>query len=130
MTREEAKQLLPIIKAFSEGEIIQYRDNGVWKDITTEDGFYTENVFVNVNDCRIKPKSIYYPFANTEECWQEMLNHQPFGWIKDENGNYFQIVLVADGKIYTRNTNHTYNDANLDFKFADGTPFGVKVKEE
>jgi hypothetical protein len=32
MTKERAKELLPIIKAFSEGEIIQYERDGVWED--------------------------------------------------------------------------------------------------
>ena len=35
MTREEVKKLLPIIKAFSEGETIQHLDiiNNKWEDV-------------------------------------------------------------------------------------------------
>lgn len=29
-----------------------------------------------------KPGVNYRPFANEEECWQEMQKHQPFGWVK------------------------------------------------
>ena len=34
MTREEAKELLPIIQAFAEGKVVQYRNNSnEWLDI-------------------------------------------------------------------------------------------------
>ena len=122
MTREEVKDLLPILQAFAEGRVIQYRDNGVWKDITTEEGFYTENAFVNVNDYRIKPELTYRPFANAEECWQEMLKHQPFGWIKTEDGDYYPISSVDSGDDF----NSSFNN----FRFADGSVFGIKESED
>ena len=35
MTREEAKELMPIIQAFTEGKTIEYREyDGEWKSIT------------------------------------------------------------------------------------------------
>ena len=122
MNRQEAKQLLPILQAFAEGRVIQYRDNGVWKDITTEEGFYTDNAFVNVNDYRIKPEPTYRPFANAEECWQEMLKHQPFGWIKTEDGDYYPISSVDSGDDF----NSSFNN----FRFADGSVFGIKESED
>ena len=30
MTREEAKELLPVIKAFAEGKTIEYMNSGLW----------------------------------------------------------------------------------------------------
>ena len=39
MNRQEAKQLLPILQAFAEGRVIQYRDNGV-VILSTDGGFY------------------------------------------------------------------------------------------
>ena len=60
----------------------------------------------------------YRPFKTEEECWQEMLKHQPFGWIKPAfRGEY--LNLVSRGP---------QNDFNAEFKkytFADGTPFGI-----
>lgn len=75
--------------------------------------------WVNV-DYRIKPEPKYRPFKDANECWQEMLKHQPFGWVKTEEG-YEQIFHVNEG-----------DDFNSTFKyctFADGTPFGVNVEE-
>ena len=122
MNREQVKKLLPILQAFAEGRVIQYRDNGVWKDITTEEGFYTENAFVNVNDYRIKPELTYRPFANVEECWLEMLKHQPFGWIRTEDGNYYHISSVDIGD--------NFNSSFENYTFADGAPFGIKESKD
>ena len=133
MTREEVKDLLPILQAFAEGRVIQYRDNGVWKDITTEEGFYTENAFVNVNDYRIKPELTYRPFANAEECWQEMLKHQPFGWVKNKsNSRAYNIlsVLLKEDNLYIRSNYVTLGKAFENYTFADGAVFGVKVEEK
>ena len=68
-------------------------------------------------DYRIKPEPKYRPFKDAEECWQEMLKHQPFGWVKTDEG-YEQVWHVNKG-----------DDFNATFKtctFADGTPFGIK----
>lgn len=78
MTREEAKELLPIIQAFAEGKTIQIRKYG-------EESYY-DSTKSNLNfalDCysyRVKPEPQYRPFKDADECWQEMLKHQPFGW--------------------------------------------------
>ena len=114
MTREEAKELLPIIQAYAEGKTIQVITvEGRWKDLDCP-------AFVKqVADYRIKPESKYRPFNSQEECWQEMQKHQPFGWIK-KNGNYVNITLISKESSY-----------NLDLKnftFADGQPFGIKEK--
>ena len=127
MTREETKKLLPIIKAFSEGETIQHLDiiNDKWEDI---DEFVYHG---SVKSYRIKPKSAYRPFKNAEECWQEMLKHQPFGWVKDRNGSKFVIENVD-----SRGFVEVYDEGTCNFKevfenrtFADGLQFGVKVEE-
>lgn len=93
MTREEAKELLPIIQAFAEGKTIQVKgpDNR-WYDY---EGKNCKLKFDSrVQDYCIKPK--YRPFKNAEECWQEMLKHQPFGWVKNiEFEKYFLIDEVT-----------------------------------
>jgi hypothetical protein len=84
----------------------------------------------NNTEYRIKPEPKYRPFANAEECWAEMLKHQPFGWIKCKEG-YFNIVYVddyyvgladPDGSSISLASKNSYQDNT----FADGTPFGIK----
>ena len=121
MNRQQAKELLPIIQAFIDGKEIQYRTN----EIEEWDGFEDWEIAHNPTfdtihyEYRIKPELKYRPFVNTEECWQEMKKHVPFGWIKCKNENNYTIYCsISDGCIF-----------ELDFKeytFADGTPFGIK----
>lgn len=117
--KREIQRLFPILEAIKEGKTIQYKDTGVWIDIDGDDeGFCLGTLVKETDSYRIKPK--YRPFANAEECWQEMLKHQPFGWTKTDSG-YEPIWHINDG-----------DDFNATFKystFADGTPFGVKTEE-
>lgn len=69
----------------------------------------------------------YRPFKDVEECWQEMLKHEPFGWLKRDT--YFQNIMAVDcAYIYieTLTTNFNYKEALCEFTFADGSPFGIK----
>lgn len=60
MTRKEAKELLPIIRAFSEGKVIQTSIKGKpWKDLDENIAFYTSDKY------RIKPEPKYRPFKNS-----------------------------------------------------------------
>ena len=66
MTREEAKELLPIIQAFAEGKDIQIRnitDDG-WDDINDD----RMSFCAKAEAYRIKPEPSYRPFKNQEEC--------------------------------------------------------------
>lgn len=65
MLRKEAKELLPVIKAFAEGKEIQYRNSfNEWIDIKKNEGLS----FVKTPlDYRIKPESKYRPFKSQEE---------------------------------------------------------------
>lgn len=113
MNSRQAKELLPIIQAFVEGKTIEFRERGCT--------LWTESVSPIFNfaifEYRIKPEPKYRPFKDAEECWQEMQKHQPFGWVKTDEG-YEQIWHVNKG-----------DDFNATLKtctFADGTPFGIK----
>ena len=133
MTREEAKELLPIIQAFAEGKTLQYRvnnENNEWKDI--------DNPAFNdlSSEYRIKPEPKYRPFKSRDECWNEMLKYQPFGWIKDEY-KYAHIVCVYKSSIECSPDTDDYdvlhsciitfnNVLEQGYTFADGTPFGIK----
>ena len=117
ITRENAKLLLPIIKAYSEGKQIQHFESGEWVDkeypyFTDIPSFY-----------RIKPNPKYRPFKNIEECWEEMQKHQPFGWVKHSykpknEDRYYFINLIDD------ETDFDYLFKT--YTFADGTPYGIK----
>ena len=130
MTKEEVKELLPIMQAFAEGDEIQYRNNyNEWIDVKTGE----ELCFTRPSSCyRIKPEPKYRPFKSQEECWQEMLNHQPFGWIKsNEDGHYAMVTTVDDieGEKYiaiSGNNLWSFDDTINNYTFADGTPFGIK----
>lgn len=131
MNREQAKELLSIIKAFSEGKVIQCKHKDTyeeWKDI----GFSCFNINSSTYEYRIKPESMYRPFKNAEECWSEMKKHQPFGWVK-RFGNYTQIITLDNSTVTFSNcigksSFLSYKD-HKQIAFADGTPFGVKIKE-
>lgn len=131
MDRNQAKQLLPVIQAFSEGRPIQYRikDNksAKWNDVDKNYHEFSPHSFMY----RIKPESKYRPFKNAEECLAEMQKHQLFGWVKNQ-GLYRNIANVMSCSITfadneARDVN--YEQAFKNYTFADGTPFGVKVEE-
>lgn len=132
MIRENAKKNIDIISAFAEGKTIQYKtDTGSWHDLTENEGLPMGTLSEEPNMFRIKPEPKYRPFKDAEECWQEMQKHQPFGWVKDRNGSKFVIENVD-----SRGFVEVYDDGTCSFKevfenrtFADGTPFGVKMKE-
>ena len=123
MTREEIKNLLPVMQAFAEGKEIQYvNSEGRVSD--------KETMFDDVSYAfryRIKPEPTYRPFRNTEECWEEMQKHQPFGWIKNSYGHFEITGIKKEGVCFgVVNNFHGYEYLFTDYLFADGTPFGMK----
>ena len=77
----------------------------------------------------------YRPFKDVEECWQEMLKHEPFGWIKKINGGYKQIMAIhmdmfnkhcADFVGQTGTACFELGYIYKNYTFTDGTPFGIK----
>ena len=134
MTREEAKELLPIIQAFADGKTIQFKYLDKWEDVVSETDF--ENY--PLTKYRIKPKHKYRPFKSQEECWNEMMKHKPYGWVKskknerhfsigsvfwDNDFNDVYVTFAYDGML-SRSSKSVFED----FTFLDGTPFGIKEK--
>ena len=130
MTREQAKELLPIIQAWAQGKNIQFLSDGEWHDINQADFTCYPDKY------RVKPESKYRPFKTQEECWNEMLKHQPFGWVKNEY-TYVHIECVLENVIEfspVEDDDGTLLTCTIDFTsvceegytFADGTPFGIK----
>ena len=121
MTREEAKELLPIIQAFTEGKVIEIFDDEIgWVE--------KENPKFNLNPefYRIKPK--YRPFKTHEECWHEMLEHQPFGWVRSKKCEalLWNVTSINKDDITIICDYYKFHRAFECFEFTDGTPFGIK----
>ena len=133
MTREEVKTILPILQAFAEGKVIECRTKPSavkGTDIPNDWTEMKEIEFWENTEYRIKPEPTYCPFKDAEECWQEMLKHQPFGWVKSTLFKDLALVeRVTTLYIVINREIIDYKDALEKFTFADNTNFGVKVEE-
>lgn len=134
MTREEAKELLPIIQAFVAGKQIQDAIEGLtdWVD-TDEINLEYEGRKIKH---RIKPEQKYRPFKTKEECWNEMIKHQPFGWLKSKKDGRLRCIGEVYGSdeletvyiaLSTSESLSRSSDSMFEqYTFDDGTPFGIK----
>ena len=135
MDRNQAKEFYPLLQAFAEGKVIECRTKpsavigtGVpneWIE-TKEIGFWCDIEY------RIKPEPKYRPFKDAEECWQEMLKHNPFGWIKSkEDGSRSLITLIISEENIDINCIGGFNSDKIMkmFTFADGSVFGILEEE-
>ena len=138
MNRIEAKEFYPILQAFAEGKAIETRTdpNVVGKGLEDlNDWTEMEEIeYWNNTEYRIKPEVKYRPFVNAEECWQEMLKHQPFGVVKDKYFATYQVhraftCLITNGCDFGGYEDETFESCFKNLLFADGLPFGVKVEE-
>ena len=134
MTREKAKELLPIIQAFAEGKTIQVWANDTWQDEESP-------LFWAYAQFRIKPEQKsepkYRPFKTQEECWNEMLKHQPFGWLKVKTDGRYRFIgeLGSLSELFTKVVTVTPTHESVPYfttmfgvyTFADDTPFGIKI---
>ena len=75
----------------------------------------------------------YRPFKNQEECWNEMLKHQPFGWVSSKNKNVMTFICYISNDSVQIHDGCTFHGWNFNYEemfdkyiFADGTPFGIK----
>ena len=128
MTKEEVKEMLPVLQAFADGKKIESRcikgDKSLWYD--DEDPSFDNDL-----EYRIKPEPKYRPFKDAEECWTEMLKHQPFGWLKDKNDGHRTLITVVDNEdmmALNGNTGWDFLSIMNMYVFADGVPFGIKIE--
>ena len=132
MTREEAKRRAELYSALANGKTIQYKvDHDKWVDLKID-------LMCGIAESfryRIKPEQKYRPFKTQEECWNEMLKHQPFGFVVSKDSiDYSGICRVfKDEKGISRITftSNPYSDWDMEIafyriNFADGTPFGIR----
>lgn len=128
----EIQRLMPIFQAMADGKTIQTKNGNGWIDIDgDEDGLNLDSL-IDYQDCfRIKPEPKYRPFKDAEECWQEMLKHQPFGYTYDRFNNIRDSItkVTTTGVSYDSPTVVISFEEIFDrFVFADGVPFGIKVE--
>ena len=126
ITRENAKELLPIIKAYSEGKEIEYFNGLKWEN--REEFRFS----ADPDQYRIKSEPKYRSFKNSQECWEEMHKHPDFGWVKGKQwGHYASLGCV--GEIIIRSEDECHKDSFDSmynrFTFTDGEPFGIKEEE-
>ena len=125
MTREEVRKAAEVMLAYADGKDLQICGQGSneWVDVIIP-------VFNwELNSYRIKPEPRYRSFKNTEECFDEMKKHVPFGWVVNEVGVYSFICGVRKDAILLSldpMVSLNFRDALFKCAFVDGEPFGVK----
>ena len=133
MDRNQAKEFYPILQAFAEGKVIETRTDPSTlkrKDTPNDWTEMKEIGYWNNTEYRIKPEVKFRPFKDAEECWNEMLKHYPFGWVKSTLFKDLALVnRVTTLYVEINREIIDYKDALEKFTFADDTNFGVKVEE-
>ena len=125
ITREQAKELLPIVKALAEGKMIQDKIEGLtdWVD--------TDEINLEYNGQkikhRIKPESKYRPFNSVQEVLDEMHKHPDFGFIREKSTKViYGIAMIDNFYLSTQDTSEHLSDTLGIYEFLDGSPFGIK----
>lgn len=125
MNRQQVKELLPIIQAYAEGKQIEIKtkEGKSWSTLEEDDIQYLD---FKKCDFRIKPEPKFRPFNNKEECWKEMLRHNPLGWFKDKKAKeFFTLNCISDKDPKIKTYEYLFNDC----VFMDGSICGVIVEE-
>ena len=117
MTREQAKEFLPLIEAFAEGKTIQF-NGGVygWKDSS-------EPTWDTSIEYRIKPEPKFRPYKNAGEFLQAMKEHGPYIKIN----NFYQPALsVRNEGIVVNHLSVMYKElSSFPYSWQDNTPCGI-----
>lgn len=114
------KEIIEVVKAHSEGKQIQYCNHN---DVCWEDCLHNNPIWhFGIYDYRVKPESKVRPYHSKVECFNEMLKHEPFGWVKTKGtDNYVNLTIISS----TGDFEHLFRT----FTYVDGSPFGI-VEEE
>lgn len=136
MTREEAKELYPILQAYAEGKVIECRRKPSAMESEDTPNGWTEmkdiDFWRNV-EYRIKPEETFRPFENAHKCIEEMRRHEPFGWVKDKTKFDYACSVITKVSISSIRCDETWfspNEMFENYTFLDGSPFGIKVEDE
>ena len=119
MNKQKAKELLPIIKAFSEGKTIEF------SRLNLEDWNVCENPeFMDYNKYRIKPEPKLVPFTFEDNLCGKVI-------VTKDNNNRAIIVGQMQNGVYTgtRTTITTYSELLKNFELEDGSFCGKYITE-
>ena len=127
MTREEARKAAEVMIAYADGKEIEFNNSSVWEEATYPVFDWCHSKY------RVKSEPKYRPFKDMEECWNEMLKHQPLGWVKAKESKSVALIgnVYMDKEVWivwTTNEKDLYSASEIfnNYVFADGTPFGIK----
>ena len=131
MDRNQAKEFYPILQAFAEGKVIECRIKPSFIEGTDVPNDWTEMkeiLFWKNTEYRIKPEPKYRPFKDAEECWCEMLKHEPFGWVirNDYHVNIANLIRQSITFADNEGRNSSFSELLEDCTFVDGKKFGIK----
>ena len=125
MEREEIERRAELYSALADGKTIQILNmEGNWVDVEVKKLNYIPETL----KFRIKPEPKYRPFKSQEECWNEMLKHQPFGWVRSKKCKalLWNVTSINKDDITIICDYYKFHRAFECFEFTDGTPFGIK----
>lgn len=131
MDKEKTKDLIKIMQAFLEGETIECKLK-ILEDVPGNWLPYRMNNWnTSTYTYRIKPKPQYRPFKDRDECYQEMLKHQPFGWVKigEDYESIVELDSINERIMFGNNYYYGWKTAVECITFLDGTPFGIKLSD-
>ncbi|MGN1158036.1 MAG: hypothetical protein ACI4TK_17820 [Agathobacter sp.] len=123
MTREEARKNAEVMCAYSEGKAIEILlDDGTWGEMDEPDFDFIHN------DYRVKKEPSYRPFLDVQECFNEMMQHHPFGWVYCKQREAFLNInrVVDDGVVFDEKLRCSFVRAKNYVTFVDGEPFGIE----
>ena len=120
MERYRAAIILPIIEAFSKGELIElkYHDSDLWEETNTLD--------VDSDICiyRIKPKPKLVPFTFED---RELFKDK---WFRLKTTSGLFKASYIDGSLITIGASqNSYSELMQLFEFEDGSPCGKYINE-
>lgn len=110
------KEIIAIVQAHIEGKQIQYYDkiNHKWQDCSDNAPCWNFSTTMY----RVKPEPKVRPYKDQYECWMNMQEHKPLGWLfNTKDHRYCQMGTIDD------NTNWKYWLDN--YTYVDGSPFGI-----
>lgn len=125
MTKETIKHLSDVMKAYSEGETIQYLSRGQWFDFLEEE---LTIVHLSSFEFRIKPEDPKLrPYKNEKEFLQAMKDHGPY--ITQNNINYYCYQRVTNTYVqFAQGEDKPLTFKSMlenKYKWQDGTPCGI-----
>ena len=122
MTPERAKELLPIITAYSNGEPVEYWTGVKWIKKSIDAGWVDEQKY------RIKPEPKLVPFTFEDRQYFKNL------WVKSkEHDTLNSLVQISKDDVLmtygVKNIRVTYSQLLKNYEFEDNSPCGKYINE-